>query len=258
VSARNLFDLSGRIALITGGSRGLGLQIAEALGEMGARVVLVARGAADLEQARAALAAQRIDARGMACDVTSPEQVTAMVDEVVGAQGRIDILVNNAGTAWSAPAEDHPLQAWQRVMGVNVTAAFLVTQAVGRRSMIPNRYGKIITVASVAGMRGNTLREQRSLAYNTAKGALVNFTRALATEWACYGINVNALAPGFFPTKLSKVMLDRVGPDLIERLPLGRFGNDQDLKGAAILLASDASSYITGQILAVDGGLSAS
>jgi gluconate 5-dehydrogenase len=139
-----------------------------------------------------------------------------------------------------------------------VTAAFLVTQAVGRRSMIPNRYGKIITVASVAGMRGNMLREQRSLAYNTAKGALVNFTRALATEWARYDINVNALAPGFFPTKLSKVMLDRVGPRLIERLPLGRFGSDQDLKGAAILLASDASSYITGQILAVDGGLSAS
>jgi len=257
VSVQRLFDLSGRVALVTGGSRGLGIQIAEALGELGARVVIAARSAADLENARSELRSHGADVQTIACDITQPAQVTVMIEKIVNDCGRVDILVNNAGAGWAAPAEDHPLEAWQKLLNLNLTGTFLVTQAVGRLSMIPNRYGRVITVASAAGLRGNTLRELKSLGYNTTKGGLVNFTRALAGEWGAYNINVNALAPGFFPTKLSNVMLDRVGTRLIERTPLRRLGGEQDLKGVVALLASDASSFITGQIIAVDGGLSA-
>ena len=254
MSVKKLFDLSGRIALITGGSRGLGLQIAEALGEMGATLALTARKADELDEAKAHLATQGISALPLVCDLSRHDTIAAMVEKVLAHHGRIDILVNNAGTTWGAPAEDHPLEAWQKLVDLNLTGTFLVTQAVGKRAMIPRRYGRIINMASIAGIRGNPVDLLETLAYNTTKGGLVNFTRALAGEWGEHGITVNAIAPGFFPSKMTRAALEHIGKRIIERTPLRRLGNDEDLKGLACLLASDASRHITGQVIAVDGG----
>lgn len=256
MGVRKLLDLDGKVALITGGSRGLGLQIAEALGEMGARLALASRTADELERARHALSGEHVEAWVIGCDLGRPEAIAPMVDEVLGHYGRIDILVNNAGTIWNSPAEDHPLLAWQKLVNLNLTGTFLVTQAVGKRSMIPNRYGRIVNVTSVAGLRGNPVGAMKTLAYNTTKGGIVNFTRALAGEWGEYGITVNAIAPGFFPSKMTRGFLEQAGPQVIARNPLARVGGEDDLKGIAVLLASDASRHITGQIIAVDGGSS--
>lgn len=258
MSIRKLFDLTGKTALVTGGSRGLGLQIAEALGEMGARVLLTARKADELQAAAAHLQGMGITAGWVAADCAQPADITRLVDEALAQLGHVDILVNNAGATWGAPAEDYPLEGWDKVMNLNVRGAFLLTQAVGKRSMIPRRYGRVINVASVAGLRGNPPDTMKTIAYNTSKGALVNFTRALAAEWGPYGITVNAIAPGFFPSKMSRGVLAQLGEDNVaRRVPLQRIGGDEDLKGAAVLFASDAGRHITGQILAVDGGSTA-
>ena len=256
-SIQKLFDLTGKTALVTGGSRGLGLQIAESLGEAGARIMLTSRKAADLEEAAADLQAKGIDTRWIAADASDAKQVQKVVDETLQRLGHIDILVNNAGATWGAPAEDHPLDAWDKVMNLNIRSIFLMSQAIGKRSMIPRRQGRIINVASIAGLSGNG-PEMTMAAYNTSKGAVVNFTRVLAGEWGKYNINVNALAPGFFPSKMTQGTLDRFGVDALARhAPLQRIGDDDDLKGAALLFASQAGKHITGQILAVDGGVSA-
>ena len=253
---RKLFDLSGRTALVTGGSRGLGLQMAEALGEAGAKVVLSSRKAADLEEAAAHLQARGIDARWVAADAADPAQVRKVVDEAMQRLGRIDILVNNAGATWGAPMEDYPLEAWDKVMNLNIRSIFLFSQAVGRASMLPNQYGRIINLASIAGLSGSM--DVEFIAYGTSKGAVVNFTRTLAGEWGEHGITVNALAPGFFPSRMTQGTLQAVGVDkLAAAAPLRRLGDDDDLKGATLLFASDAGKHITGQILAVDGGISA-
>jgi len=253
-----LFDLSGRTALVTGGSRGLGLQIAAGLGEMGARVLLAARKADELEAACAQLQAAGIDAGWIAADCAQEAEVARLATEAVARLGHVDILVNNAGATWGAPAEDPPLPAWDKVMNLNIRGVFLLTQAVGRASMIPRRAGRIVNVASIAGLRGNPPGVMATLAYNTSKGALVNFTRALATEWGQYNITVNALAPGFFPSKMTQGVIASYGVDrLAAYAPLKRIGDDEDLKGAALLFASDAGKHITGQILAVDGGATA-
>ena len=258
MSLKKLFDLSGKSALVTGGSRGLGLQIAEALGEMGARVVLSARKPDELQAAVATLAGQDIDARWIAADASDPSGIERLANESRAQLGEIDILVNNAGATWGAPAEDHPLEAWDKVMNLNVRGIFLLTQAVGRSSMIPRRTGRVINVASIAGLSGNTPGTTNTIAYNTSKGALVNFTRTLAAEWGKYGITVNALAPGFFPSKMTKGVIKELGEDTLARLaPLNRLGGNEDLKGAAVLFASDAGRHITGQVLAVDGGATA-
>jgi gluconate 5-dehydrogenase len=252
-----LFDLTGQTALVTGGSRGLGLQIAESLGQAGARILLTSRKAADLEEAAAHLQAQGIDTRWVAADVSQPAEISRVVDEALQRVGDIHILVNNAGATWGAPAEDHPLEAWDKVMNLNIRSIFLMSQAVGKRSMIPRRQGRIINVASIAGLSGNG-PEMTMVAYNTSKGAVVNFTRVLAGEWGKYNINVNALAPGFFPSRMTQGTLDRFGVEgLAAHAPLRRLGDDDDLKGAALLFASAAGKHITGQILAVDGGVSA-
>jgi gluconate 5-dehydrogenase len=251
-----LFDLSGQVALVTGGSRGLGLQMAQALGQAGAKVMLTSRKAADLEEAAAELQALGIDARWIAADASDPEQVQRVVDETLQRLGPIDILINNAGATWGAPVEEHPLAAWDKVMNLNVRSLFLFAQAVGRASMIPRRRGRIVNIASIAGLAGSLT--MKFIAYGTSKGAVVNFTRTLAGEWGPYGITVNALAPGFFPSRMTQATLAEHGVEnLAAYAPLRRLGDDDDLKGAVLLFASAAGKHITGQILAVDGGVSA-
>jgi len=257
MSVKKLFDLTGKVALVTGGSRGLGLQIAFGLGELGARLALTARKSDELDAAQAELARERFEALPVVCDLARPEAIDPMVEAVLKRYGQIDILVNNAGTSWGAPAEEHPLEAWQKLLNLNLTGTFLVSQSVGRRSMIPRRYGRIINVASIAGLRGSLPDRIRTLGYNTTKGGVVMFTRALAGEWGQYGITVNAIAPGFFPSKMSRGVLERIADGVIAETPLRRLGGDEDLKGIACLLASDAAQHITGQVIAVDGGVTA-
>lgn len=258
MSIQKLFDLSGRTALITGGSRGLGLQMAEILGEAGARLVISARKADELEQAVAHLAARNIDASWVQANNAVDAEIQRLADTTLERLGQVDILVNNAGASWGAPAEDYPLEAWDKVMNLNIRGVFVLSQIIGRQSMIPRRRGSIINLASIAGLAGNAPGPMKTIAYNTSKGAVVNFTRTLAGEWGPYGIRVNALAPGFFPSKMSNGLLADGGAErMMQTIPLGRLGDDEDLKGAALLFASDAGKHITGQILAVDGGVSA-
>lgn len=257
-ATRKLFDLDGRTALITGGSRGLGLQMAEALGDYGARLVISARKSDELEKAQAHLLARGITVDWVAADGGKEASIGELVDATLAKLGHVDILVNNAGASWGAAAEDYPLEAWDKVFNLNMRGLFVLTQQIARRSMIPRKHGRIINIASIAGLRGNPPGAMKTIAYNTSKGALVNFTRTLAGEWGPYGITVNALAPGFFPTKLSKGLIESMGAETLKsHAPLNRFGDDQDLKGATLLFASDAGKHITGQILAVDGGVSA-
>lgn len=252
----HLFDLSGKSALITGGSRGLGLQIAEALGDAGAGLMLTARKQNELEIAAEKLARKGVNVHTVAADVSDAQEIQRVCDTTMQALGQIDILVNNAGASWGAPAESHPLEAWDKLMNLNVRSVFLMSQAVANASMIPRRCGRIINLASIAGLAGST--NANLIAYGTSKGAVVNFTRTLAAEWGKYGINVNAIAPGFFPSKMTKGLISELGEEnMTRKVPLQRLGDDNDLKGTAILFASEAGKHITGQILAVDGGASA-
>ena len=257
-SIQQLFDLKGKTAVITGGSRGLGLQIAEALGEQGASLVITSRKQGELDEAVAHLKQKGINATAFAADLGKTEAIPAFVASALGQLGHVDILVNNAGATWGAPAEDHPLEAWDKIMNLNVRSIFLLSQAIGKQSMIPRRSGRIISVASIAGLGGNGASGMQTIAYNTSKAAVINFTRALAGEWGQYGITVNAIAPGFFPSKMTRGLLEKLGAEeMAARAPLRRLGDDEDLKGVALLFASNAGKHITGQTLAVDGGVSA-
>ncbi len=256
MAVRNLLDLSGKVAIVTGASRGIGLQMAEGLGEMGARIAITARKQDELDEARAHLERMRIECLTVASDLARFETIPGIVDAVLSRWGKIDILVNNAGCNWAAPAEEYPDDGWRKVMSLNVDAQFFLCREIGKRAMIPHRSGKIINIASIAGLFGNPPKwGMQTMAYNASKGALVNMTRALAAEWGCYNINVNAICPGFFPSKMTKVTLDRIERDVLEMTPIGRLGGDEDLKGSVVFLASEASRHVTGQAITVDGGV---
>ena len=254
---RELFDLTGKVAIVTGGGSGLGRQMATALAEMGASVVLCARKAERCEATAAELSALGVRAIGLRCDVTSVDDVRAMVDRAKTEFGRVDILVNNAGRAWVAPAASMAAEDWRKVIEVNLTGAFLCAQAAGN-VMIAQGGGKIINIASTAGLGGAMPEVLDSIAYNSSKGGLINFTRDLAVKWGRHKINVNAIAPGWFPSQMSSTIVEQWGDRIARAIPLGRIGGDGDLKGAVVYLASRASDYVTGQILAVDGGAVAS
>ena len=250
----NLFDLSNRVALITGGSRGLGYQIAEALGEFGATVVLVARKQLELDEAVARLEANGVRAIAIAADLRGEDAARALINVVGDRVGSLDILVNNAGTSWGAAAEEYPVEGWNKVIDLNLTAQFFLTKEAAATFFIPQGKGAIVNVASIEGLLGHPSTRVGTVAYNSSKGAVINMTRALAAEWGPKSIRVNALAPGYFPTRMTTAILEKISDDVVRNTPLGKLGSDFDLKGAALLLASDAGGHITGQVIVVDGG----
>jgi NAD(P)-dependent dehydrogenase (short-subunit alcohol dehydrogenase family) len=255
VNVKQLFELSGRVAIVTGGATGLGRQMAGALAEMGANLVLCARKKERCEQAAEELRKLGVKTLGLGCDVKNPGEIQAVVDATAAAFGRVDILINNAGTAWGAPVEEMRLEQWNKVIETNLTGTFLFSQAAGK-VMIRQRRGKIINIASVAGLGGSP-PEFQAIGYHASKGGVITFTKDLACKWGMHNIQVNAIAPGWFPTNMSEVLLARNRDLFLKDIPAGRFGNENDLKGAAVFLASDASDYVTGHVLVVDGGQSA-
>lgn len=255
MNTKKLFDLSGRVAIVTGGSIGLGRQMAESLAEMGADIVLCARKKDRCEQTAEELKKLGAETLALGCDVKNPDQVRAVVEETVSRFGRIDILINNAGTSWGAPVEEMRLEHWNKVIETNLTGTFLFSQAAGRY-MVPQRRGKIINIASVAGLQGAP-PEFQAIGYHASKGGVIAFTKDLACKWGMHNIQVNAIAPGWFPTHMSQVVIERNKETFLKKIPLGRFGSDHDLKGAAVFLASDASDFVTGHVLVVDGGQTA-
>jgi gluconate 5-dehydrogenase len=254
MSVKQLLDLSGRIALVTGGSRGLGLQIAEALGEMGAKLALTARKQGELDEAVAHLKKMGIEAAAWVCDIGRRETIPVVFDQVLAKMGKVDILVNNAGAVWGAPAEDHPLEAWDKLIAINLVGGFVAAQQAAKRCMIPAKWGRIVNVASVAGLTASDPTVVRTVSYNATKHAVVGMTRQLAAEWGEHGITVNAICPGFFPSKMTRATLDTTGEAVRKVTPTRRLGGPEDLKGLAVLLASEAGRHITGQAIAVDGG----
>jgi NAD(P)-dependent dehydrogenase (short-subunit alcohol dehydrogenase family) len=253
----DLFTLTGKTAIITGGGRGLGTQIAKGFAEAGiANIVLCSR---NIEACKAVGTELEktfgVKTLSFACDVTNAEDVKNVVEKTVEEFGAIDILVNNSGASWGAPVEQMPKEAWDKVININVTGTFLMSQEVGKK-MIEQKAGKIINIASIAGF-GGTPEFMQTIGYNTSKGAVMTFTKDLAVKWGRHNINVNAIAPGFFPTKMSNQLIEMGKENIIAATPLKRLGNEEDLKGAAVFLASQASDYVSGDILTVDGGASA-
>lgn len=251
---KTLFDLSGKTALVTGGSRGLGMQMSEALGEFGARIIITARKQHELDEAVAHLATLGVEALAISADLGKPGEAARVIEAIEAAGWSVDILVNNAGTSWGAAAEDHPLDAWEKLMALNLTAPFILAKEAAKRWMLPNKWGRVINIASVEGLGGHHPRMIGTIAYNTSKGGLINFTRALAAEWGAHGITVNAIAPGYFPSKMTAYTFEHFEKDLIDDTPRGQLGGPADLKGVTLLFASDACAHITGQVVAVDGG----
>ena len=252
-TVKQLMSLEGRVSVVTGGATGLGLQMARGLAEAGSQIIVCSRKLENCEQAAHELEKLGVKALGIAADVTKPDQVEAVKAETLKKFGRVDVLVNNAGRAWVAPPEEMPLDRWQQVMDLNITAPFICSQVFGRE-MIKAKRGSIINIASIAGLRGRDPKAYNSVVYSTSKGALVNFTRDLAVKWAGHGIRVNCICPGFFVTPLNQKLYERNREAIDSRIPLGHTGGEDDLKGIAVLLASDASAFITGAVIPVDGG----
>jgi len=255
VNVKHLFDLTGRVAIVTGGSMGLGRQMAEGLAEMGANLVLCARKKERCQEAAEALHSCGVQTLALGCDVKDKAAIQQVVEETLAKFGRVDILVNNAGVSWGAPVEEMPLEQWEKVLSTNLTGTFLFCQAAGK-AMVAQGSGKIVNIASVAGL-GGASAELQAIGYHASKGGVIAFTKDLACKWAPHNIQVNAIAPGWFPTHMSGWIIEHRRDSLLAKIPLGRFGGDHDLKGAACFLASDASAYVTGHVLVVDGGQSA-
>jgi len=249
-----LFSLKGRVCIVTGGSRGLGLMMAEGLAEADASVVLCARNVEKCEQAAERLRAIGVPVLAVRCDVVNPEEVKGLIDKTLARFGRIDVLINNAGYAWEAPLEDVSLDKWNQTFAVNATGTFLCCQAAGRQ-MISQREGKIINIVSVVGMASLDPAVSDCVPYAASKGAVAAFTRDLSRKWCKFNINVNAIAPGYFATRMSKYLIEHRGPQTMNTIPMKRLGEKEELKGVAVFLASAAANYITGQIVAVDGGV---
>jgi gluconate 5-dehydrogenase len=255
VNVKQLFDLTSRVAIVSGGSMGLGLQMAEALAEMSANVVLCARDKGRCEEAAEALHRHGVETLALPCDVRNKAAIQQVVEETLAKFGRIDILINSAGVSWGAPVEEMTLEQWEKVLSTNLTGTFLFCQAVGK-AMAAQGSGKIINIASVAGL-GGASADLQAIGYHASKGGVIAFTKDLACKWAPRNIQVNAIAPGWFPTHMSGWIIEHRKDSLLEKIPLGRFGSDHDLKGAAVFLASEASAYVTGHVLVVDGGQTA-
>ncbi|MDD1505692.1 SDR family oxidoreductase [Lysinibacillus sp. CNPSo 3705] len=251
----DLFSLKGKTAIITGGGRGLGAQIAQGFAEAGANIVLCSRKVEACEEVAVELAELGVQTLALACDVTKPEDIANVVSKTLESFGQIDILVNNSGASWGTPAVEMPYEAWQKVFDVNVNGTFLMSQAVGK-IMLEQKSGKIINIASIAGLGGTLPDFMDTIGYNASKGAVITLTKDLAVKWGPYGVNVNAIAPGFFPTKMSQVLIERGQDYLMGVTPLKRLGTENDLKGVALFLAAAASDYITGDVIVVDGGMS--
>ena len=253
----DLFHLGGKTAIVTGGGRGLGQYMAEALSEAGANVVLCSRKKEALEEVKEGIEEKGGKALALACDVTEPDDVENVVSETEERFGAIDILVNNSGATWGAPPLEMPLEKFDQVMWVNVRGTFLMSQAVGRRMIERGEGGKIVNIASIAGLVGGRPDYMQTIGYNSSKGAVISMTRDLATSWAQHGINVNAIAPGWFPTKMSSGLIEQFEDKMLEDIPLKRFGSPEDIKGVILFLASPAANYVTGQTIVVDGGQTA-
>jgi NAD(P)-dependent dehydrogenase (short-subunit alcohol dehydrogenase family) len=254
---RELFDLSGRVAVVTGGSRGLGLEIAQGLGEAGAKVLISARRQEWLQPAVDELRAAGLTCQAELADVSRLEDAERLVASALDTFGQLDILVNNAGISWGAPPTEMPLDKWRQVMDVNATGTFLMSQAAGRSMIDRGQGGRIINVASVAGLVGAHPVALDAIGYSASKGAVIALTRDLAVKWARHNILVNAIAPSFFPTRMSQAVLAAHKAEIVRETPLGRLGRTGEIKGAVVFLAAQASSYITGQVIAVDGGTTA-
>ena len=252
-SVVELLSLKNHVSIITGGATGIGLQMATGLAEAGCNIILCSRKVEVCEASCAELAKLGVQTLAVACDVTKPDQVEALKDAVLKKFGRVDVLMNNAGRAWVAPPEEMPLDRWQQVMDLNLNAALICSQVIGRE-FIKQKRGKIINIASIAGIVGRNPAAYSSIAYSTSKGALVHFTRDLAVKWAQHNIQVNCICPGFFVTPLNQKLFERNQAYLEAEVPSHRTGGPDDLKGAAVLLASQASNHMTGVILPVDGG----
>ena len=252
---KNYFDLKGQVAIVTGCSTGLGVQMAKALANQGANIVVVARRQNLIEQVADEIKKEfGVETLPVVCDITDTAKVEAMVDAAMAKFGRIDILINNAGTGGVIPAEDMPDETFANEVNIDLFGTFKVARAVAKKAMIPAKYGRIINIASMYGLVGNKVAP--TAAYHAAKGGVVNLTRALASEWGKYGITVNSICPGYFYSPLTKETLDS---DFFQQnaktmIPEERYGNEGELDSAAIFLSAPSSSYITGVALAVDGG----
>jgi NAD(P)-dependent dehydrogenase (short-subunit alcohol dehydrogenase family) len=256
MDVHSLFDLTGKTAIVTGAGIGLGRQMACALAEAGCDIVICSRKVQRCEDAASEIEKKGVKALALRCDISKGEEIEGVVSETARKFGKIDILVNNAGRTWGSPAEEIQIENWTKVVDVNVTGTFQFTQRVGRE-MIKQGNGKIINIASYAGLLGSDPEYMDAIAYNVSKGAIVALTRDLATKWAKHNINVNAIAPGWFSTHMTEWSISNMGDKILNRLLIKRFGGEDDLKGAVVYLASRASDYMTGQILCVDGGLTA-
>lgn len=261
VSLPDIFSVKDRVAIVSGGHTGLGRVMAEALLEAGAHVAVCSRRPEKWSESYAQLKSTASQSNrqllSFKCDVTDKAGVAEMVSETISKLGSVDILVNNAGIAWVAPADQMTLEDWKKVLDSNLTGSFILGQEVGRH-MISKGKGKIINITSIAALRGTPPEVLDTLAYSAAKAGVIGLTRDLATKWARYHVNVNAIAAGWFPTHMTRLLLQNKGEMLASRTPLGRLGQPEDLKGVVVFLSSQASDYITGQVIIVDGGLSAS